>query len=70
MTLFWKFDSNLNPLYGMPSAARAWHTTISAFLAKEGCAAVGLEKSDKEPTNKICRRVSSEQRLRTRSCHE
>jgi len=25
------------PLYGMPSAARAWHTTMSAFLAKEGC---------------------------------
>jgi len=25
----------LKPLYGMPSAARAWHTTMSAFLAKE-----------------------------------
>ena len=24
------------PLYSMPSAARAWHTTMSAFLAKEG----------------------------------
>ena len=33
------------PLYGMPSAARAWHTTMSAFLAKEGCATVGFEKS-------------------------
>jgi len=35
----------LKPLYGMPSAARAWHTTMSAFLAKEGCATVGFEKS-------------------------
>ena len=26
----------LKPPYGMPSAARAWHTTMSAFLAKEG----------------------------------
>jgi len=24
----------LMPLYGMPSAARAWHTTMSAFLTK------------------------------------
>jgi len=35
----------LKPLYGMPSAARAWHTTMSAVLAKEGCATVGFEKS-------------------------
>jgi len=35
----------LKPLYGMPSAARAWHTTMSAFLVKEGCATVGFEKS-------------------------
>ena len=35
----------LKPLYGMPSAARAWHTTMSNFLAKEGCATVGFEKS-------------------------
>jgi len=35
----------LKPLYGMPSAARAWHTTMSGFLAKEGCATVGFEKS-------------------------
>jgi hypothetical protein len=35
----------LKPLYGMPSAARAWHTTMIAFLAKEGCATVGFEKS-------------------------
>ena len=35
----------LKPLYGMPSAARAWGTTMSAFLAKEGCAMVGFEKS-------------------------
>jgi len=35
----------LKPLYCMPSAARACHTTMSAFLAKEGCATVGLEKS-------------------------
>jgi len=37
--------SLLKPLYSMPSAARAWHTTMSAFLAKEGCATVGFEKS-------------------------
>jgi len=35
----------LKPLYGMPSAVRAWHTTMSAFLAKEGCSTVGFEKS-------------------------
>jgi len=35
----------LKPLYGMPPAARAWHTTIHAFLAKEGCAKVEFEKS-------------------------
>ena len=29
----------------MPSAARAWHTTISAFLEREGCETVGFEKS-------------------------
>jgi len=29
----------------MPSAARAWHTTMSAFLAKEACSTVGFEKS-------------------------
>ena len=31
----------LKPLYGMPSATRTWHTTMSAFLTKEGCATVG-----------------------------
>ena len=35
----------LKPLYGMPSAARAWHINMSAFLAKEGCATVGFETS-------------------------
>jgi len=35
----------LEPLYGMPSSARAWHTTMSTFLAKEGCATVGFETS-------------------------
>ena len=29
----------------MPSAARAWHATMSAFLANEGCATVGFENS-------------------------
>jgi len=29
----------------MPSAARAWHTTMSAVLAKERCATLGFEKS-------------------------
>jgi len=33
------------PLYSLPSAARAWHTTMSAFLTKEGFATVGFEKS-------------------------
>jgi len=35
----------LKPLHGMPSAARAWHTTISAFLQRKGCETVGFEKS-------------------------
>ena len=35
----------LKPLYGIPSAARAWHTTMSAFLAKEGYATVRFVKS-------------------------
>jgi len=35
----------LKPLYGVPSAARAWHTTMSAFLAKEGCATVELKRA-------------------------
>ena len=35
----------LEPLYGMPSAARAWHTTMSAFLEREGCETVGFETS-------------------------
>jgi hypothetical protein len=29
----------------MPSAARAWHTTFSTFLAHEGCTTVGFERS-------------------------
>ena len=33
------------PLYGMPSAARAWHKTMSAFLRREGCITAGFEKS-------------------------
>ena len=35
----------LKPLYGMPSAARAWHKTMGAFLQQEGCETVGFEKS-------------------------
>ena len=34
----------LKPLYGMPSATRAWHTNMPAFLVKEGCATLGFEK--------------------------
>ena len=34
----------LKPLYGMPSAARAWHTTMSAFLEREGYETAGFEK--------------------------
>jgi len=30
----------LKPLYSMPSAVKAWHTTMSTFLAKEGYATV------------------------------
>jgi hypothetical protein len=33
------------PLYGMPSAARAWHTTMSAYLKSQGCSLVGFERS-------------------------
>ena len=33
------------PLYDMPSAARAWHTTMSAFLKSQGCTKVGYEES-------------------------
>jgi hypothetical protein len=33
------------PLYGMPSAARAWHTTTSPYLKSQGCALVGFERS-------------------------
>ena len=35
----------IKPLYGMPSAARAWHTTMGAFLKREGCETVGFGKS-------------------------
>jgi len=35
----------LKPLYGMPSAARTWHTTMSVFLEREGCETVGFETS-------------------------
>jgi len=34
----------LKPLCGMPSAARAWHTTMSAILEREGCRIVGFKK--------------------------
>jgi hypothetical protein len=33
------------PLYGMPSAARAWHHTMSAYLKSQGCTLVGFERS-------------------------
>jgi hypothetical protein len=33
------------PLYGMPSAARAWHKTMSGFLQSQGCSKVGYEES-------------------------
>jgi len=39
------FIASSNSLYGMPSAARAWHTTMSAFLEREVCETVGFEKS-------------------------
>jgi len=37
-------DRLLKPLYGMPLAARAWHTTMSAFFERKGCETVGFEK--------------------------
>jgi hypothetical protein len=33
------------PLYGMPSATRVWHKTMSAFLHTQGCTKVGYEGS-------------------------
>ena len=33
------------PLYGMPSAARAWRTTMSAYLKSQRCSLVGFERS-------------------------
>ena len=33
------------PLYGMPSAARAWHKTMSAFLKFQGCSTADFESS-------------------------
>ena len=33
------------PLCGMPSAARAWHHTISDYLKGQGCTLVGFERS-------------------------
>jgi len=35
----------LKPLYGMPSAARVWHTMMRAFLEREGYETLGFEKS-------------------------
>ena len=35
----------LRPLYGMPSAARAWHHTMSSYLKDQGCKTVGFERS-------------------------
>ena len=34
----------LKPLYGIPSADRALHTTMSAFLEREGCETAGFER--------------------------
>ena len=33
------------PPYGMPSAARAWHHTMSAYFKSQGCTLVGFERS-------------------------
>ena len=35
----------LYPLYVMPSAPTTWHTTMSTFLEKEGCATMGFGKN-------------------------
>ena len=34
----------LIPLYSTPSTDRVWHTTMSAFLGKEGCATVDVKR--------------------------
>jgi len=52
----------------------SWYYSGYVFLERSGCHC-GYTKdrvrgSDAAPTNKICRRASSEQRPRTRSCHE
>ena len=36
------------PLYGKPSAARAWFQTMSTFLKQEGCSKVGYEESTRD----------------------
>jgi hypothetical protein len=33
------------PLYGMPSAARAWHHTMSSYLKSQRCTLVGFQQS-------------------------
>ena len=51
------------PLYGMPSAARAWHETMSAFLKQEECfitaekGEVARAKGDGEKNERVYYRV-------------
>jgi len=47
----------LEPLYCIPSAARAWHTTMSALLAKKGCVCAGGSKWTAHETSRNQRAV-------------
>jgi len=46
------------------------HKMVADTITKSLPSLAFVGHSDKAPTNKIYRRASSEQRLRTRSCHE
>ena len=65
-------DEDLDEEVEKEEEERKTHSYVLMFPAQRdgGKHTAGSEKSDKAPTNKICRRASSEQRPRTRSCHE
>jgi len=65
-------DEDLDEEVEKEEEERKTHSYVLMFPAQRdgGKHTAGIEKSDKAPTNKICRRASSEQRPRTRSCHE
>ena len=53
---------------GLSAGKSLWRETL--FTQRVSFVKPQTEENDKAPTNKICHRASSEQRLRTRSCHE